>query len=70
LKFFYHIYTCDFRGRANAACDLLSPQSSDFDRGLIQFAQPRKQTSIGLYWLKVHVANLFDQDKITFDQRA
>lgn len=70
LKFFYHIYTCDFRGRANAACDLLSPQSSDFDRGLIQFAEPRKQTPTGLWWLKVHVANLFDQDKKTFDQRV
>lgn len=69
-KFFYHVYTCDFRGRANAACDLLSPQSGDFDRGLIMFAEPRKQTSIGMYWLKVHVANLFDQDKMPFDDRV
>ena len=69
-KFFYHIFTCDFRGRANAACDLLSPQSGDLDRGLILFAEPRKQTSIGKYWLKVHVANLFDQDKIPFDDRV
>lgn len=69
-KFFYHVYTCDFRGRANAACDLLSPQSGDFDRGLIMFAEPRKQTPIGLYWLKVHVANLFDQDKVPFVDRV
>ena len=68
-KFFYHIYTCDFRGRANAACDLLSPQSGDFDRGLIWFAEPVKQTSSGMYWLKVHVANLFDQDKCSFGER-
>ena len=70
IKFFYQIYTCDFRGRANAACDLLSPQSGDFDRGLIYFAEPRKQTPTGKFWLQVHVANLFDQDKIPFDQRA
>jgi DNA-directed RNA polymerase len=69
-QFFYHVYTCDFRGRANSACDLLSPQSSDFDRGLIQFATPAKQTPQGLYWLKVHIANLFDMDKVTFDERV
>ena len=67
--FFYHIYTCDFRGRAYTACDLLSPQSSDFDRSLIMFAKPIKQTEQGLYWLKIHLANLFDQDKLPFEQR-
>lgn len=69
-KFFYQLYTCDFRGRANASCDLLSPQSSDFDRGLIRFANPVKQTEQGLYWLKVHIANLFDHDKDSFDNRV
>ena len=69
-KFFYQIYTCDFRGRANSACDLLSPQSSDFDRGLIQFSEAVKQTPNGLYWLKVHIANLYDQDKLLFDDRV
>lgn len=69
-QFFYHVFTCDFRGRANSACDLLSPQSSDFDRGLIQFATPVKQSKQGLYWLKVHIANLFDQDKVDFDTRV
>ena len=69
-KFFYHIFTCDFRGRANSACDLLSPQASDFDRGLIMFAEPRKQTTNGMFWLKVHVANLFDQDKVPFADRV
>lgn len=67
--FFYHIYTCDFRGRAYTACDLLSPQSSDFDRSLIHFAKPIKQTENGRYWLKVHLANLFDQDKLPFEDR-
>lgn len=69
-NFFYQIYTCDFRGRANAACDLLSPQSGDFDRGLITFAEPRKQTPTGKYWLHVHVANLFDKDKMPFSERV
>ena len=29
-----------------------------------------KQTERGLYWIKVHVANLFDQDKLSFDERV
>lgn len=68
--FFYHVYTMDFRGRAYSTCDLLSPQSSDFDRGLIHSANPIKQTPEGLYWLKVHLANLFDQDDGPFDERV
>ena len=45
-------YTLDFRGRAYSICELLSCQGSDFDRGLIQFANPMKQNKEGLYWLK------------------
>ena len=67
--FFYHVYTCDFRGRAYTITDLLSPQSGDQDRSLILFANPKRQTDRGMYWLKVHVANLFDQDKKSFDDR-
>jgi DNA-directed RNA polymerase len=69
-NFFYMPYTLDFRGRAYSVCELLSPQGVDFDRGLIQFAMPRKQTERGLFWLKVHLANLFDQDKKPFNQRV
>lgn len=69
-KFFYHVYTCDFRGRAYTTTDLLSPQSGDQDRSLLLFANPMKQTTRGRHWLKVHVANLFDQDKKSFTQRV
>jgi len=69
-NFFYMPYTLDFRGRAYSVCELLAPQGVDFDRGLIQFAMPRKQTERGLFWLKVHLANLFDQDKKPFNQRV
>ena len=68
--FFYHVYTLDFRGRAYTVCELLSPQSSDFDRGLIQFAHGVKLTDRGRYWQKVHLANLFDQDKLPFNDRV
>lgn len=68
--FFYHVYTCDFRGRAYTITDLLSPQSGDQDRSLVLFANAVKQTDRGMYWLKVHVANLFDQDKKSFTERV
>jgi DNA-directed RNA polymerase len=60
----------DFRGRAYTTCELLSPQSSDLDRGLIQFAKGEPVSHRGRYWQKVHLANLFDQDKISFDDRV
>jgi len=67
--YFYHGWTFDFRGRAYALSDLLSPQSGDHDKSLLMFANPMKQTTRGSYWLKIHVANLFDQDKLPFAKR-
>lgn len=77
--FFYHAYTMDFRGRSYTTTEMLSPQSGDFDRGLIKFASACKVTKEGLYWLMVHVANCFDgvdfgsgpaSDKVPFDDRV
>ena len=68
--FFYMPYTLDFRGRAYTVCELLSCQGIDFDRALIHFAEPIPQTERGLRWLKIHTANLFDQDKVSYDDRV
>lgn len=67
--FFYMPYTCDFRGRSYTVCELLSCQGMDFDRALIYFASSMPQTERGIYWLKIHIANLFDQDKNSFEER-
>jgi DNA-directed RNA polymerase len=67
---FFHNWTVDFRGRAYTVTELLSPQSGDFDRAIIRFANAKPQTEAGTYWLKVHLANLFDVDKVPFDQRV
>lgn len=67
---FWHAWFCDFRSRKYTATEMLSPQGGDWDRALIKFARPRAQTKEGLYWLKVHVANLWDQDKQDFDDRV
>ena len=69
-EYFYHVWTLDFRGRAYTTCELLSPQSSDFDRGLIKFRKRVKLTTQGEFWRRVNIANLFDQDKKTFEKRA
>jgi len=68
--YFYQVYTLDFRGRAYTICELLSCQSSDFDKGLVKFANPVKLTARGLWWLKVSLAGLFDQDKGTLESRV
>ena len=79
MKFFYHAWTQDFRGRYYTVTEMLSPQSGDFDRGLLTFANKEKVTNEGMYWLMVHVANCFDgvdlgegeaSDKDTFDDRV
>ena len=68
-NFFYMPYTLDFRGRSYSTCELLSCQGIDFDRGLVHFAYAKPQTERGLFWVKIHLANLFDQDKKSFDER-
>ena len=80
LKFFYHSYTFDFRGRAYTITPMLSPQSGDFDRGLLKLATPVSiQDDESLYWIKVQLCNLMDgsegwngtaDDKETFDNRV
>lgn len=69
-NYYYHPMSQDFRGRIYCDTIFLNPQSSDFDRGLIKFSKEYKQTDEGLYWLKVHIANLFDQDKLPFNERV
>jgi DNA-directed RNA polymerase len=68
---FWHAWFCDFRGRKYTATEMLSPQGGDWDRALCKMAVPMRQTPEGLYWTKVHVANLWDKDKGTsFDERV
>ena len=66
----YFPYNMDFRGRVYPMPPHLSNVGSDLCRGMLTFAQPKKLGKRGLYWLKVHLANLAGKDKITFDERA
>ncbi|GJQ10208.1 hypothetical protein GpartN1_g1999.t1 [Galdieria partita] len=68
---FYLPHNMDFRGRAYPIPSTLHHMSSDLHRGLLMFALPGKPLGErGLYWLKVHIANLAGQDKATFEDRV
>ena len=62
--------TMDFRGRCYTSTEMLSPQGSDFDKALCCFAEAKPYTERGRYWMKVQIANLFGEDKISFDDRV
>lgn len=51
-------YNVDFRGRAYPVPPHLSIVGSDLCRSLLMFAHPKPLGKNGLYWLKVHLANL------------
>ena len=42
---------------------------SDATRGLMLFARARPMGPRGVFWLKIHVANLYGMDKLSFDGR-
>mmetsp|Transcript_21755 Transcript_21755/g.47275 ORF Transcript_21755/g.47275 Transcript_21755/m.47275 type:complete len:1265 (+) Transcript_21755:177-3971(+) len=63
-------YNVDFRGRAYPVPPHLSIVGSDLCRALLMFAHSKPLGKNGLYWLKVHLANLAGADKMSFDGRA
>ena len=60
----------DFRGRAYPIPPNLSHLGSDLCRGLLSFAEAKPLGEEGLFWLKVHLANLFGNNKVSFEDRA
>ena len=67
---FWYVYQCDFRGRIYATTSGLSPQGPDFSKGLLQFAEGKELTERGLFWLRVHGANTYGYDKVSYDDRV
>lgn len=66
----YFPFNMDFRGRAYPVPPHLSTVGSDMCRGMLKFATTKPLGDRGLYWLKVHLANLAGNDKMSFDGRA
>lgn len=70
LNEFYYVYRCDFRGRVYPATTGISPQGSDTSKALLQFTEAHEVGERGLYWLKVHGANKYGNDKCSYDARV
>jgi DNA-directed RNA polymerase len=69
---FYYPHNVDFRGRAYPMHPHLNHLGSDMCRGLLEFAKGRPLGSTGLYWLKIHLANLCGGPvgKMSFERRV
>ena len=61
----------DFRGRAYCVPAFLNYQSIGASKALLNFAKGKPITveNRGVFWLAVHGANMYGEDKITFEQR-
>lgn len=63
-------YYADFRGRLYARSSGISPQGSDIEKGLIRFAAGKPiRTEAAERWFKIHGANKFGVDKVSYDER-
>lgn len=65
----YFPHRLDFRGRCYAMSTALNPQGPDEARGLLEFSEGKPIGTKGAYWLGVHGANLFGNDKVSLDDR-
>lgn len=67
---FWFVYQCDFRGRIYCTVSGLTPQGADFSKALLKFADGKPLGKRGAYWFKVHGANCFGKDKVSYDDRV
>lgn len=67
---FYFPYNVDFRGRAYPIPPNLNNLGSDVCRGVLKFARAKELGPRGLFWLRVHLANLCGMSKSSLDERA
>lgn len=66
----YFPHELDFRGRVYPIpVSGPSPQGSDWQKALLQFADGKPLGLEGFRWLQIHIANLFGVDKVPFADR-
>ncbi|OCK92985.1 DNA/RNA polymerase [Cenococcum geophilum 1.58] len=66
---FYYPHNVDFRGRAYPIPPALNHMGADIARGLLKFAKGKELGTVGLQWLKIHLANLHGFDKASLKER-
>ena len=69
-KKFYLPHNMDFRGRAYPLPAHLHHLGDDMSRGLMRFYEKKPLGPNGVTWIKIHIANLFGHNKITFEERV
>ena len=67
----YFPHNFDFRGRMYAIPTGLNPQGSDIAKALLLFATGKALSAEGngMFWLRVHAANTWGYDKVSFEDR-
>jgi len=66
----YFVWCADWRGRLYPVQQFVNPQSDDRGKGLIELKNGQPLTERGLWWLKVHAANCYGVDKVSFEDRV
>lgn len=66
----FFCWTMDWRGRLYPVQSMVNPQADDTGKALLEFAEGKPLGERGVYWLKVHLANEYGYDKVTFDERV
>jgi len=69
-RVFYHLYNVDFRGRIYPNTAFLHEQGSDNAKGLLLLARGSELGEEGFYWLLLHGANTWGNDKVSLDDRV
>jgi DNA-directed RNA polymerase len=69
-KEIYFPYNLDFRGRVYPVPPNLNHMGNDASRAVLRFSQELPLGERGWYWLRVHCANLYGEDKVSFDDRV
>lgn len=59
----------DFRGRVYFYPVFLNPQGADYAKGLLEFAEAKPLGERGGFWLGVHLANCWGNDKVPLEER-
>lgn len=67
---FYMPHNLDFRGRAYPLSPHFNHMGNDVSRSLLIFWEGKKLGPRGLYWLKIHLANLFGVNKASHEERV
>lgn len=66
----YFPHNIDFRGRAYPIPPHLNHMGSDLNRSLLTFKNGQPIGERGIFWLKIHLANLCGKDKLSFKERV